>query len=152
MHSMASENKYLCTFSTRRCRVDWPIFKFILAGESIILSRDGHHVLSVVKNILRISCIMYPKIRLITKIVQWFVCRHLARVSSRNGPILGGPKVARTKNRKFLGFGQLLMMNHAILHYFCNYFILLQYSRQEGGLSNPLWLRPCSWAYQVWEN
>ena len=75
---------------------------------------------------------MYPKSRLITS-VQWFVCRHLARISSRKGtPALGGRKVPPTKIRKFFGFGPLFLMNPEV---FSNYFILFQYSRQEEGRS-----------------
>ena len=150
MHSMACENKYLCSCSTRWSRVDWPIFKFILASESIILSRDGHHVLSIVK--IRISCIMYLKIWLITKNVQWFVCRHLAKISSRKRSTLGAPKVAPTKNRKFIGFGRLFLMKPANLFYLLQLFYFTLVFPSGRGTFHPLYLRPCSWAYQIWEN
>ena len=88
------------------------------------------------------SCNMYPKIRLLTKSVQWFAYRHLTRILSRKGPALGGPRVVPTKNRKFLDEP----CNFLQLFYFASVF------PSGGGTFHPLWLRPCSRAYQVWEN
>ena len=47
MHDMTSENKYALAQRGEAKSID--IFKFILASDSIILSRDGHHVGNIVK-------------------------------------------------------------------------------------------------------
>ena len=86
------------------------------------------------------------------KSMQWFVCRQ-ARVSHRKEPIWHGSKATPTKNRKLLGFGPLFFVKPSILFsFFCNYFTLFQYSRQERGRGvPPPWLRASSWAYQFRE-
>ena len=52
MHSMTSQNKYaLRRRGNRRGKAESidPYLNFYFASDAIILSRDGHHVLSVVK-------------------------------------------------------------------------------------------------------
>ena len=71
-----------------------------------------------------------PKIGMLTKEYS-VVCMQARRLGRAQ-------LVPPTKNRKLLGFGLLFLMNPAILfRFFGNYFILFQYSRQEGGGAVP---------------
>ena len=79
---------------------------------------------------------MYPKIRLITRECLVVCMQVPSEDFVQEGAYLGRAQGTPAKNRKFLGFSPLFLMNPAIL--FFNYFILFQYSRQEGGRPIPL--------------
>ena len=78
------------TYSTRQSWINWAIFEFIPASDSIILSRDGYHVLGIVKNIVRVSCMIPPKVRPITKECS-VVCMQASKDFAQRGQPGVGP-------------------------------------------------------------
>ena len=108
------------------------MFKFIRASDSIILSRDGRHVLSIVKIFYYYHvCMISPKIRLITKECS-VIFIQTSRTFDQEGANMGRPY----QKLKTPRIGPLFLAKPAI--FFCNYFILFQYYRQERGDGRPL--------------
>ena len=86
------------------------MFKFIFVGDSILLSRDGHQVLSIVKILYETTSIMYHPSKDPADNEGEFSALYAGKQGFRPGS--GQPtKTASqgtppTKNRKLLGFDQ----------------------------------------------
>ena len=75
MHGMTSENKYALARQVEAEPIDPYLIKFILASDAILLSRDGHHILSIVKHIVPVPSMHEPsEDRADIGGVPWSVC------------------------------------------------------------------------------
>ena len=68
-----------------------------------------------------------------------------------------GTSLERAQGSPYQKFKNSLHLAHffknpAILFYFLQLFYFTSALPSGGGTFHPLWLRPCSWAYQVWGN